>query len=71
MNLKVSAPRVVAEPLLTPAETAALLDRDPKTIRGWAQRGKLSPVFTPGGHRRYREAEVMALLATGTAGAAS
>jgi excisionase family DNA binding protein len=50
------------EPLLTPAEVAARLRVDPKSVTRWAKAGKLSAVRTPGGHRRYYEAEVLALL---------
>jgi excisionase family DNA binding protein len=35
---------------------------DPKTVTRWARAGKLTSVRTLGGHRRYREAEVQALL---------
>jgi excisionase family DNA binding protein len=52
-----------AEPLLTPAEVAALFRVDPKTVTRWAKAGKLSSIRTLGGHRRYRESEVRALLA--------
>lgn len=52
-----------AEALLTPAEVAAMFRVDPKTVTRWAKAGKLSSIRTLGGHRRYREAEVRALLA--------
>lgn len=52
-----------AEPLLTPAEVANLFRVDPKTVTRWAKAGKLTSIRTLGGHRRYREAEVRALLA--------
>src|SRR5680860_83775 len=52
-----------AETLLTPAEVAALFRVDPKTVTRWAKAGKLSSIRTLGGHRRYRENEVRALLA--------
>lgn len=52
----------VAEPLLTPAEVAAMFRVDPKTVTRWAKAGRLTSVRTLGGHRRYREAEVRALL---------
>ncbi len=52
-----------AESLLTPAEVAALFRVDPKTVTRWAKAGKLMSIRTLGGHRRYREAEVRALLA--------
>lgn len=51
-----------SETLLTPAEVAALFRVDPKTVTRWAKAGKLSSIRTLGGHRRYREAEVHALL---------
>jgi excisionase family DNA binding protein len=51
------------ERLLTPAEVAALIGVDPKTVNRWASTGRLPFIKTPGGHRRYRESEVRALLA--------
>ena len=51
------------EALLTPAEVAAMFRVDPKTVTRWAKAGKLTSIRTLGGHRRYREAEVLALLA--------
>ena len=50
------------ESLLTPAEVAALFRVDPKTVTRWAVAGKLRSLRTLGGHRRYRAAEVLALL---------
>ncbi len=50
------------ERLLTPAEVAALFRVDPKTVTRWAKAGKLSAIRTLGGHRRFRESEVRALL---------
>ncbi|AEI10678.1 MULTISPECIES: BldC family transcriptional regulator [Cellulomonas] len=47
--------------LLTPGEVAALFRVDPKTVARWAGAGRLTPIRTPGGHRRYREAEVLSL----------
>src|SRR5882672_7842474 len=52
-----------AEPLLTPAEVATMFRVDPKTVTRWAKSGKLTSIRTLGGHRRYRETEVRALLA--------
>jgi len=51
-----------AEPLLTPAEVATIFRVDPKTVTRWAKAGKLTSIRTLGGHRRYRESEVLALL---------
>ena len=48
--------------LLTPAEVAAMLRVDPKTVTRWARGGKLSSIRTPGGHRRYSESEIQAFL---------
>lgn len=51
------------EALLTPAEVATMFRVDPKTVTRWAKAGKLNSIRTLGGHRRYRESEVRALLA--------
>ena len=48
--------------LLTPAEVASLFRVDPKTVTRWAKSGKLTAIRTLGGHRRYKESEVKALL---------
>ena len=48
--------------LLTPAEVAALFRVDPKTVTRWANEGKLSPMRTLGGHRRYSTSEVRNLM---------
>ena len=50
------------ETLLTPSEVATLFRVDPKTVTRWAKAGKLTAVKTLGGHRRYKESEVRALL---------
>ncbi len=50
------------EPLLTPAEVATMFRVDPKTVTRWAKAGKLTSIRTLGGHRRFRESEVRALL---------
>lgn len=51
--------------LLTPGEVAALFRVDPKTVTRWAAAGRISSIRTPGGHRRFLESEVRALLAGG------
>ena len=48
--------------LLTPGEVATLFRVDPKTVTRWAAAGRISSIRTPGGHRRFRESEVRALL---------
>ncbi len=54
--------------LLTPSEIATLFRVDPKSVTRWAKAGKLTPIRTLGGHRRYRGSEVNALLNTSTGG---
>jgi excisionase family DNA binding protein len=51
------------ERLLTPAEVAVMFRVDPKTVVRWSNMGRLNSVRTLGGHRRFREAEVLAFLA--------
>jgi excisionase family DNA binding protein len=48
--------------LLTPGEVGALFRVDPKTVTRWAHAGRIGSIRTPGGHRRFRESEVRALL---------
>lgn len=50
------------EKLLTPGEVARRFGVDPKTVTRWARGGKLNPLRTLGGHRRYRSSEVDSLL---------
>jgi excisionase family DNA binding protein len=52
------------ERLLTPGEVASLFRVDPKTVTRWAAAGRISSIRTPGGHRRFRESEIRALLST-------
>ena len=51
-----------SEPLLTPGEVAIMFRVDPKTVTRWAKAGKITSIRTLGGHRRYREREIRALL---------
>jgi len=48
--------------LLKTGEVARLFGVDAKTVTRWATVGRIGCVRTPGGHRRFREAEVLALL---------
>jgi excisionase family DNA binding protein len=50
------------ELLLTPSEVAKLFRVDPKTVTRWAKSGRLTSIRTLGGHRRYKDSEVRALL---------
>ena len=54
------------EVLLTPSEVATLFRVDPKTVTRWAKAGKLTSIRTLGGHRRFKESEVKALLTVTT-----
>ncbi len=47
---------------LTASEAAKLLQVSPKTVSRWAKEGKLPFSFTLGGHRRYPDAELRALV---------
>ncbi|MER7071632.1 BldC family transcriptional regulator [Terrabacter sp. NPDC000476] len=44
--------------LMTPAEVAEAFRVDTATVTRWARAGLLNPVFTLGGHRRYRVSEI-------------
>ncbi len=51
--------------LLRPREVARLLDVRVPQVAWWARTGVLEPsVRTPGGHRRYRRADILAFRAT-------
>ena len=54
--------RPEAPKLLTPAEVAELFRVDPKTVTRWARAGRLTAIRTFGGHRRYFEDEVRAMM---------
>jgi excisionase family DNA binding protein len=49
---------------LRTAQVAELLHVSPKTVSRWAQEGMLPYFRTLGGHRRYPDAEIRALLET-------
>jgi excisionase family DNA binding protein len=57
-----TAPAGGRDRLLTPGEVATLFRVDPKTVTRWASAGRIGSIRTPGGHRRFRESEVRALL---------
>ena len=50
------------ETLLTPAEVAKIFRVDPKTVTRWAKAGKITAIRTLGGHRRYRQSEIQAII---------
>lgn len=47
--------------LMTTGEVAEILRVDPRTVRTWANAGKLRVFVTPGGTRRYYLAQVLAI----------
>jgi excisionase family DNA binding protein len=47
---------------MTPSEVAKLFRVDPKTVSRWATQGRLPTIWTPAGHRRFRTADIRALL---------
>ena len=48
--------------LVTTGEVAKMFSVDPKTVGRWSKIGKFTDYRTPGGHRRYDMAEVLAFL---------
>jgi excisionase family DNA binding protein len=48
--------------MFAPAELGRMLHLDAKTITQWAVAGRLEAVRTPGGHRRFPLAVVLAFL---------
>lgn len=49
---------------LTSGQVARIFGVEPKAVRAWADARKLTVIRTLGGHRRYREDEVLALAAS-------
>jgi excisionase family DNA binding protein len=62
---RVDAPPMERDALLTASEVGAILSVNPKTVARWAKSGQISAFRTPGGHRRYDQSEVLALLPDG------
>lgn len=52
-----------SDALLTPAAVARRFGVTAKTLTRWAAVGKLTPIRTAGGHRRYRASDVEQLAA--------
>ena len=57
----VPTPSIPEGKLLSPGAVAKLFGVDPRTVTRWVDKGLLVPILTPGGHRRYRYLDVMAL----------
>ena len=56
------AEHTATDPLLTPAEVAAMFRVNPKTVTRWARAGKINAIRTLGGHRRFRASEISKCL---------
>ncbi len=55
-----------ADELLMPSQVVRRFQVDPKTVTRWTRAGKLDPITTPGGHRRFRASEIQRCLGDGT-----
>ena len=55
-------PGAVTTGILTTGDVATMFGVDQRTVREWCKAGRLPHFRTPGGHRRFRSAEVTALL---------
>ena len=51
-----------ADRLLTTGQVAGMFRVNPRTVNRWASEGRLGSVVTPGGHHRFSETEILALL---------
>jgi len=61
--------QILADPdeLLAVGATARMAGVSNETIRRWEKQGALPAIRTPGGQRRFRRADVEALLGRGAA----
>lgn len=50
--------------LLLPGEVAELFHVNAKTVTRWAKAGRIGCIKTLGGHRRFRESEVLKAMAS-------
>ena len=51
-----------ADQLLMPSQVVRRFRVEPKTIISWTRAGKLHPITTPGGHRRFRASDIQRCL---------
>ena len=59
---KATREREPAQTFLTLREASAILGIHPATLRAWADQGKVPMTRTAGGHRRFAEEDIRALL---------
>lgn len=59
------APQIESD-LLTPAEVATMFKVDSRTVTRWANTGLLPYIRTLGGHRRFKKAEIHAIIEAST-----
>jgi excisionase family DNA binding protein len=50
------------DPLLLPGEVAAMFRVNPQTVTRWATENRLPSVRTIGGHHRFKQSVILALL---------
>jgi DNA-binding transcriptional MerR regulator len=50
------------DPLITSHEAAELIGCSIQSLHRWESDGLITPNRTPGGHRRYRQSEVLELI---------
>ena len=55
-------PTQITERLLTMKEVTEILNVSHDSLRRWDKSGKLIPLRTPGGQRRYKQSEIEKLL---------
>ncbi len=55
-------PPAEADELLMPSQVVRRFRVDPRTVTRWSRAGKLNPVKTRGGHRRFRASKVQRCL---------
>jgi DNA-binding NarL/FixJ family response regulator len=48
--------------LLKPAEAARLLGVRPAVLARWSREGRITPLYTPGAHRRYSRSQLTGIL---------
>lgn len=63
-GLQVGGSAALDEPLLTTSQVAAILRTTPRTVRNWADGGKIGTIRSLGGRRLFPASAVVAALET-------